>query len=104
MENGFGQTIIQVDNEPAILQLAQEAAQELTTPWRQSSPHSHQGQGAVERFQKPLFAQCRAIRFDWVERYNFNHLTAFLSNYFLGCYKSAIFGENVLADIKRIAI
>eukprot|EP00971_Amphidinium_carterae_P282896 5616082-Amphidinium_carterae.3 len=32
MENGFGQTIIQVDNEQAILQLAQEAARELTIP------------------------------------------------------------------------
>eukprot|EP00971_Amphidinium_carterae_P050838 1001008-Amphidinium_carterae.3 len=30
MENGFGQSIIQVDNEPAILQLVQEAATELT--------------------------------------------------------------------------
>eukprot|EP00971_Amphidinium_carterae_P348264 6490407-Amphidinium_carterae.5 len=30
MENGFGQSIIQVDNEPAIIQLAQEAAKELT--------------------------------------------------------------------------
>eukprot|EP00971_Amphidinium_carterae_P197117 3912358-Amphidinium_carterae.1 len=45
MENGFGKTIVQVDNEPAILQLAQEAALELTIPWRHSSSHSHQGQG-----------------------------------------------------------
>eukprot|EP00971_Amphidinium_carterae_P089886 1779508-Amphidinium_carterae.5 len=42
---------IQVDNEPAIIQLAQEAAQELAIPWSYSSPHVHQGQGAVERFQ-----------------------------------------------------
>eukprot|EP00971_Amphidinium_carterae_P214102 4248914-Amphidinium_carterae.4 len=47
MENGyygFGQPIIQVDNEPAIIQLAQEAAKELTIPWRQSPAHTHQGQ------------------------------------------------------------
>eukprot|EP00971_Amphidinium_carterae_P312913 6218539-Amphidinium_carterae.3 len=48
MENGFGQSIIQVDNEPAIKQLAEEAARELTIPWRQSSSHTHQGQGSVE--------------------------------------------------------
>eukprot|EP00971_Amphidinium_carterae_P323755 6434150-Amphidinium_carterae.1 len=44
MENGFGQSIIQVDYEPAIIQLVQEAAKELTIPWRQSSSHTHQGQ------------------------------------------------------------
>eukprot|EP00971_Amphidinium_carterae_P262071 5198264-Amphidinium_carterae.2 len=33
MENDFGQSIIQVDNEPAILKFAQQAAQELTVPW-----------------------------------------------------------------------
>eukprot|EP00971_Amphidinium_carterae_P270999 5377734-Amphidinium_carterae.3 len=66
----LGQTIIQVDNEPAILQLAQEAAQELSIPWRYSSSHAHQGQGAVEPFHKTLFAQCRAIRFNLVDRYN----------------------------------
>eukprot|EP00971_Amphidinium_carterae_P015535 306608-Amphidinium_carterae.1 len=41
MENGFGQTVIQVDNEPAILQHAQEVAEELTILWRHSSSHSH---------------------------------------------------------------
>eukprot|EP00971_Amphidinium_carterae_P043249 850891-Amphidinium_carterae.1 len=71
MENGFGPTIIQVDNEPAILQLAQEAAQKHSNPWRQSCSHAHQGQGAaVERFHKTLFAQCHEIRFDLIERYN----------------------------------
>eukprot|EP00971_Amphidinium_carterae_P151915 3010782-Amphidinium_carterae.3 len=37
MENGF---------EPAIKQVAEEAARELTIPWRQSSSHTHQGQGS----------------------------------------------------------
>eukprot|EP00971_Amphidinium_carterae_P197520 3920177-Amphidinium_carterae.2 len=41
--------------------------QELTTP---SSSHTHQGQGAVERLHKTLFAQVHAIKFDLVERYN----------------------------------
>eukprot|EP00971_Amphidinium_carterae_P024077 475284-Amphidinium_carterae.1 len=52
MENGFGQSTIQVDNEPAIKQLAKEAAHELTIPWRQSSSHTHQGQGLVENSTK----------------------------------------------------
>eukprot|EP00971_Amphidinium_carterae_P307520 6111189-Amphidinium_carterae.2 len=68
-ENSFGHTTKQVDNELAIQQHAQEAARELTIPWRHSSSHSHQGQGAVERFHKTVFAQCRAIRFDLVDRY-----------------------------------
>eukprot|EP00971_Amphidinium_carterae_P039330 773042-Amphidinium_carterae.1 len=62
MENGFGHSTIQVDNEPAILQLMAEiAARELGLPWRQSTTHTHQGQGAVERL----------IKFDLVDRYNF---------------------------------
>eukprot|EP00971_Amphidinium_carterae_P169352 3355548-Amphidinium_carterae.1 len=70
MENGSGQWSIQVDNEQATLQLAQQAAQELTIPWRTYSTHAHQGQGAVERFHKTLFAQVRAIRFYLVDKYN----------------------------------
>eukprot|EP00971_Amphidinium_carterae_P132988 2633531-Amphidinium_carterae.2 len=70
MENGFGQSIIQVDKEPAILQLAQEAVKELTIPWRHSSSHTHQGQGPIERLHKTLYAQVRAIKFDLVDRYN----------------------------------
>eukprot|EP00971_Amphidinium_carterae_P103270 2044043-Amphidinium_carterae.1 len=62
MENGFGQSTIQADNEPAIKQLAEAAARELTIPWRQSLSHTHQGQGSVERFHQALFAQLRAIR------------------------------------------
>eukprot|EP00971_Amphidinium_carterae_P172264 3415157-Amphidinium_carterae.2 len=70
MENGlFGQSIIQVDNEPAILQLAQEAAKELTIPWRHSSwnlpgssSHTHQGQGAVERLHKTHQQSIRGTR------------------------------------------
>eukprot|EP00971_Amphidinium_carterae_P000882 17174-Amphidinium_carterae.3 len=69
MENGFGQTIIQVDKEPAIKQLAKKAARKLTIPWRQSSSHTHQGQGSVERFHQTLFSQVRAIHFD-LNRYN----------------------------------
>eukprot|EP00971_Amphidinium_carterae_P210083 4167785-Amphidinium_carterae.3 len=57
MENRFGQSIIQVDNDPAIKHLAEEAARELTIPWRQSSSHTHQGQGIVKRFHQTLFSQ-----------------------------------------------
>eukprot|EP00971_Amphidinium_carterae_P004896 98003-Amphidinium_carterae.1 len=70
MENGVGQSIIQVENEPAIKQLAEEAAREPTIPWRQSSPHTHQAHGSVERFHQTLFAQIRAIRFDLMDGLN----------------------------------
>eukprot|EP00971_Amphidinium_carterae_P061593 1219448-Amphidinium_carterae.1 len=52
------------------LQLAQEATRELTTPWRHSSSHSHQGQGAVVRFHTTLLAQRRALWLDLDDRYN----------------------------------
>eukprot|EP00971_Amphidinium_carterae_P302762 6015951-Amphidinium_carterae.1 len=70
MENGLGQSITQVDSEPAIKQLAEEAARALTIPLRQSSSHTHQGQGSVEGFHQTLFSQVRAIRFDLVDRCN----------------------------------
>eukprot|EP00971_Amphidinium_carterae_P073792 1459077-Amphidinium_carterae.1 len=34
MENGFGGSILQVDNEPSILALVQQVAKELAIPWR----------------------------------------------------------------------
>eukprot|EP00971_Amphidinium_carterae_P075847 1498587-Amphidinium_carterae.1 len=40
MENGFGHSTIQVDNEPAIIQLAEVAARELGLPWRHSTTHT----------------------------------------------------------------
>eukprot|EP00971_Amphidinium_carterae_P240687 4778125-Amphidinium_carterae.1 len=134
MENGCGQSIIQVDNELAVLQLAQEAARELTIPWRQSSPHVHQGQGAVEQFRKTLFAQVHATRLDLVDKYNLQSpdnvseqlLPWLLQHAFFTInrclvhsdgmtnyqrrwgmqYNSAIcnFGEIILADIKHITI
>eukprot|EP00971_Amphidinium_carterae_P308303 6126919-Amphidinium_carterae.1 len=69
MENGFGGSILQVDNEPSILALVQQVAKELAIPWRAAASHEHQSQGAIERFHKTLFAQVRAIRFDLVDRY-----------------------------------
>eukprot|EP00971_Amphidinium_carterae_P041561 816197-Amphidinium_carterae.1 len=94
---------------------------QVTIPWRRSSSHSHQGQGAVERFHRTLFAQCRALRFDLVERYNLqspNNVPEALLPYVLQHaltnyqrrwgiqYNSAIcsFGEIVLADIKPITV
>eukprot|EP00971_Amphidinium_carterae_P022949 452633-Amphidinium_carterae.1 len=61
MENGFGGSILQVDNEPSILALVQQAAKELAIPWRAAPAHDHQSHGAIERFHKTLFAQVRAI-------------------------------------------
>eukprot|EP00971_Amphidinium_carterae_P170466 3377642-Amphidinium_carterae.1 len=69
MENGFGGSILQVDNEPSILALVQQVAKELAIPWRAAASHEHQSQGAIERIHKTLFAQVRAIRFDLVDRY-----------------------------------
>eukprot|EP00971_Amphidinium_carterae_P244547 4855670-Amphidinium_carterae.4 len=40
MENGFGHSVIQVDTEPAIIQLAETAAKELGLPWRHSTTHT----------------------------------------------------------------
>eukprot|EP00971_Amphidinium_carterae_P283162 5621530-Amphidinium_carterae.1 len=70
VENGFVGPILQVDDEPAILALAQSAAKELTIPWRTSAPYEHQSQGAIERFHGTLFAQVPAMRFDLVDRYD----------------------------------
>eukprot|EP00971_Amphidinium_carterae_P196863 3907551-Amphidinium_carterae.1 len=67
MENGLGHSTIQVDNEPAIIQLAEVAGRELGLPWRHSTTHTHQGQGSVERFHQTLFAQVRSIKFDLVD-------------------------------------
>eukprot|EP00971_Amphidinium_carterae_P234875 4660747-Amphidinium_carterae.1 len=53
MENGFGGSIIQVDNDPATLTLSQTAAKELSMPWRSAAPHDHQSPGAIQRFPKP---------------------------------------------------
>eukprot|EP00971_Amphidinium_carterae_P170532 3379141-Amphidinium_carterae.1 len=46
------------------------AARELGFPWRHSTTHTYQGQGAVERLHQTLFAQVRSIKFDLVDRYN----------------------------------
>eukprot|EP00971_Amphidinium_carterae_P135519 2685033-Amphidinium_carterae.1 len=67
MENGLGHSIIQVDNEPAIIQLAEVAARELGLPYRHATTHTHQGQGSVERFHQTLSAQVRSIKFDLVD-------------------------------------
>eukprot|EP00971_Amphidinium_carterae_P040385 792741-Amphidinium_carterae.1 len=61
MENGFGGSILQVDNKPCILALVQQVAKKLAIPWRAAASHEHQSPGAIERFHKTLFAQVRAI-------------------------------------------
>eukprot|EP00971_Amphidinium_carterae_P204356 4055131-Amphidinium_carterae.2 len=93
MENGFGQSIIQVGNEPAIKQLAEEAAHELTIRWRQSSSHTPQGQGSVERFHQTLYLVHN------------DGMTSYQRRWGIQC-KAAMcnFGEVVLADSKPITV
>ena len=59
----FANSITQTDGENAITELAQQAAQQLSLPTRQSPTYDHRSQGAVERFHQTLFAQLRATRF-----------------------------------------
>eukprot|EP00971_Amphidinium_carterae_P138266 2739618-Amphidinium_carterae.1 len=40
MENGLGHSIIQVDNEPANIQLSEVAARELGLPYRHATTHT----------------------------------------------------------------
>eukprot|EP00971_Amphidinium_carterae_P115918 2296003-Amphidinium_carterae.1 len=85
MENGFGHSVIQVDNEPASIQLAEVAAKELGLPWRHSTTHTHQGQGAIERLH-----QVRSIKFDLVDRYKLKTIDDVTStsqrHFYLGFY------------------
>eukprot|EP00971_Amphidinium_carterae_P192928 3828485-Amphidinium_carterae.1 len=134
MENAFGGSILQVENEPSILALVQGVAKELelAIPWRAAAAHEQQSQS--ERFHKTLFAQVRAIRFDLVDRYNLGqpdnvpekllpwilqHACFSINRYLVHSdgltnyqrrwgvkYNAAIcnFGEMVLADVKHIAV
>eukprot|EP00971_Amphidinium_carterae_P306775 6096581-Amphidinium_carterae.2 len=72
MENGFGQTIIQLDNEEAILQFAQEAARGDKVLWNDST------------------RQClhTAVHYDstWLTGTTYTHQTMFLNNVFLGFF------------------
>eukprot|EP00971_Amphidinium_carterae_P200257 3974317-Amphidinium_carterae.2 len=70
MENGFGHSTIQVDNEPAIIQLAEVAARELGLPWRHSATHTHHARTRVSGTStSDTFAQVRSIKFDLGARY-----------------------------------
>eukprot|EP00971_Amphidinium_carterae_P346051 6487301-Amphidinium_carterae.5 len=89
MENGSVQTIIHVVNEPAILHTAQEAARELTIPWRHSSSHSHQGQGAVEvlnGFTRHSLHNAERSGSTWLRGTIYNHQTMFLKHFSLTFY------------------
>eukprot|EP00971_Amphidinium_carterae_P170817 3385306-Amphidinium_carterae.2 len=105
----IGQSIVQVDNEPAIKQLAEVSARELTIQWRQSSSNTHQGQESVQRFHQTLFTQVRAIRFDIVDRYKLqspDNVPQALLFWVLqhACFTINSFGEVVSADIKPITV
>ena len=127
----FANSIIQTDGENAITELAQQAAQQLGLPARQSPTYDHQSQGSVERFHQTLFAQLHATRFQWASHLGLEHhkllsaslpwllqhsvfvinrflvrnngQTSFAANYGYN-YTVALlnFGETVYADIKRI--
>ena len=73
MEYSFANSIIQTDGENAITELAQQAAQQLGLPTRQSPTYDHRSQGAVERFHQTLFAQPRATGFQWASHLGLEH-------------------------------
>ena len=73
MEHGFANSIIQTDGENAIAEFAQQVAQLLGLPTRQSPAYDHRSQGAVERFHQTLFAQLRATRFQWASHLGLEH-------------------------------
>ena len=126
MEHSFANSIIQTGGENAITELAQQAAQRLGLPTRQSPTYDHRSQGAVERLHQTLFAQLRATRFQWASHLGLQHhnlppaslpwllqhsifvinhrsngQTSFAANYGYN-YTAALlnFGEIVYADIK----
>eukprot|EP00971_Amphidinium_carterae_P078924 1561677-Amphidinium_carterae.1 len=68
MENGFGHSTIQVDNEPAIIQIGRSCSPRAwSTVETFHNTHTHQGQGAVEHLHQTLFEQVRSIKFDLVD-------------------------------------
>eukprot|EP00971_Amphidinium_carterae_P189363 3758728-Amphidinium_carterae.1 len=115
LSQGCNQTsayaIDEVDIEPAIIQLAEVTARELGLPWRHSTTHTHQGQGAVERLHQTLFAQVRNRSLNQVRLGGqvlgtcrwYDQLPAQMGREVQFCNLAICeFGEVVLADIKPI--
>eukprot|EP00971_Amphidinium_carterae_P314041 6241748-Amphidinium_carterae.1 len=115
---------IPTSEQASELQLAQQAAPELTIPWKTSSSHSHQGQGAIERGSAGYYLhKCNLGLTDnvserllpWVLQHACFTINSYLvrsdglTNYQQPWgikYNSAIcnFGKLVLADIRHITV
>ena len=61
---GFSQSTLQCDGEPALVKLVEEIGKQTSLPTRQSPAYSHQSQAYVEGWHRSLFAQFRALLFD----------------------------------------
>ena len=66
---GFAQCTLQCDGEPALVKLVEEIGKQTSLPTRQSPAYSHQSQANVEGWHRSLFAQFRALLFDFCHRY-----------------------------------
>ena len=66
---GFSQSTLQCDGEPALVKLVEEIGKQTSLPTRQSPAYSHQSQAYVEGWHRSLFAQFRALLFDFCHRY-----------------------------------
>ena len=69
---GFSQSTLQCDGEPALVKLVEEIGKQTSLPTRQSPAYSHQSQAYVEGWHRSLFAQFRLFRallFDFCHRY-----------------------------------
>ena len=66
---GFAQSTLQCDGEPALVKLVEEIGKQTSLPTRQSPAYSHQSQAYVEGWHRSLFAQFRALLFDFCHRY-----------------------------------
>ena len=66
---GFAQSTLQCDREPALVKLVEEIGKQTSLPTRQSPAYSHQSQAYVEGWHRSLFAQFRALLFDFCHRY-----------------------------------
>ena len=65
---GFLQSTLQCDGEPALVKLVEDR-KATSLPTRQSPAYSHQSQAYVEGWHRSLFAQFRALLFDFCRRY-----------------------------------
>ena len=66
---GLAQSTLQCDGELALVKLVEEIGKQTSLPTRQSPAYSHQSQAYVEGWHRSLFAQFRALLFDFCHRY-----------------------------------